>query len=184
MMGSPDFSKSDSEDATQGVQRSETTEPALSTVAPYPTSTAEESPGGTFFSIPIGAFYDRLPEGLLTPKEPDLSHLTYIAWEDVVPDADTKEVTILLSILSLSCPEIFARPVESADDVTITFPLDQLKTEPGQDGLHTEITAEGSAQPAAGASPTQESRIKQAATTAEDSPKKDTSAASDEIKVK
>jgi hypothetical protein len=184
VMGSSDFSKSNGEDATEAVQRSGSTGLAMPAVASFPDWAVEKSPGAPLFSIPIGAFYNKLPEELLTLKKPDLSHLIHIAWEDVVPDADTKEVTILLSILSLSCPEIFARPVESADDVTITFPLDQLKTEPGQDGLHTEITAEGSAQPAAGASPTQESRIKQAATTAEDSPKKDTSAASDEIKVK
>src|SRR5215831_8664916 len=121
MMGPSDFSKSDGEDATEAVERSGAAELALSAVAPLPTPAVEKSPGTTFFSIPIGAFYNRLPKGLLTPKEPDLSHLTYIAWEDVVPDADTKEVAILLSILSLSCPEIFARPVESEDDITITF---------------------------------------------------------------
>jgi hypothetical protein len=184
MMGSSDFSKSDGENATQAVQRSETTELALSAITPVPGSAAEKSPDATFFSIPIGAFYNKLPEGLLTPKKPDLSHLAYIGWEDVVPDADTKEVTILLSILSLSCPEIFARPIESADDITITFPLDQLKTKPGQDGLHKEITAEGSAQPAAGASATQESGIEKAVTTAGSSPKEGTAAACDEIRVK
>jgi len=178
-MGSPDFSKSDSEDATQGVQRSETTEPALSTVAPYPTSTAEESPGGTFFSIPIGAFYDRLPELLLTPKKPDLSRLTYIAWEAVVSDADTKEVTILLSILSLSCPEIFARPIESTDDTSITFPLSQLRTEPSKDGFYPEIAAEGSAQTAGG-----DGGIEKAVTAAGVSPKAGVAAASNEIRVK
>ena len=127
MMGSSDFSKSDGENASRAVQRSETTELALSAIIPVPGSAVEKSPDATFFSIPIGAFYNKLPEGLLTPKKPDLSPLAYIAWEDVVPDAETKEVTILLSILSLSCPEIFARPVESADDITITFPLNQPK---------------------------------------------------------
>jgi hypothetical protein len=184
MMGSSDFSKSDGKDATDALQRSGATELALSAVTRFPPSAAEKSAGATFFSIPIGAFYNRLPKGLLTPKEPDLSHLTYIAWEDVVPDADTKEVTILLSILSLSCPEIFARPVESADDITITVPLDQPKTEPGQHGLHTEITAEGSAQAAAGASATQESGIEEAVTTAGESPKEGTADASEEIRVK
>jgi hypothetical protein len=184
MMGTSDSLKSDDEDATEAVQRSDATEQALSAVTAFPGSAVEKSPGATFFSIPIGAFYNKLPEGLLTPKKPDLSHLTYIAWEDVVPEPDTKEVTILLSILSLSCPEIFARPVESADDITITFPLDQLKTAPGKDGFHTGITAEGGAQPAASASTTQESGIEKAVTTAGDLPGKGTDAASDEIRVK
>jgi hypothetical protein len=184
MKRSSDLSKSDAEDAAQAVQRSERTELALFAATPFPASAPEKSAGPTFFSVPIGAFYNKLPEVLLTPKKPDLSRLTYIAWEDVVSDADTKEVAILLSILSLSCPEIFARPIESGDDVTITFPFDQFSTEPGQDGVQTEIPADGSAQPAAGARATRESGIEQAVTTAAGSPKGGTAAASDEIRVK
>ena len=180
-----DFSESNGEDATQAVRCSETTEPGFPANIAFSASAVEESPGAAFFSIPIGAFYERLPEPLLSPKKPDLSQLTYIAWEDVVSDADTKEATILLSILSLSCPEIFARPVESADDIAITFPLDQSKTEPNQDGLHRGLATEGSPQPTTtGAGAARESEIEKAVTAAGDSPKEDTAATSEEIRVK
>src|SRR5262249_23568487 len=73
---------------------------------------------------------------------------------------------------------------ESADDMAITFPVSRPKAESSQDGLHPEVPAEGGAQPVAGANRTRESGLEKAATAAADSPKKDTAAASREIRVK
>jgi hypothetical protein len=89
----------------------------------------EQSSSTQLLSIPIVSFYDKLPEQLLTSKKPDLTHLVYIASDDVVLDEENKEATILLSILSLSCPEIFAQPIDSVNDIAITFPLSQPKRE-------------------------------------------------------
>jgi hypothetical protein len=184
MMGSSDFSKSGGQEAAQAVQYSETTKLGMLASAQFSASPVDESPHATFFSIPIGAFYDKLPEPLLRPKRPDLARLINIAWEDVILDPDTKEATILLSILSLSCPEIFARPVESADDITITFSVGQAKAEPGRDGFCAEIATESNAQRVPGESATLESPIGKGETAAAEAQKKDTIAASNEIKVK
>jgi hypothetical protein len=89
----------------------------------------EEVPGHRFLSVPLNAFYDKLPKQLLTSKRPDLARLVYIAPDDVVSDEETGQATILLSILSLSCPEIFAHPVQSEDDTTVTFPLSQPESQ-------------------------------------------------------
>src|SRR5271165_3937226 len=68
-------------------------------------------------SVPIGAFYARLPAHLLVSKAPDLAQLVQIAEEDAMLDQEAQEATVPLSILSLSCPEIFLRAVDGADDV-------------------------------------------------------------------
>src|SRR5262245_2965209 len=107
-----------------------------------PLSGADESPGARLLSIPIGTFYDQIPERLLTSKKPDPARLICIASEDLVLDEETREVTILLSILSLSCPEIFAHPVESADDIAITFPIGRPRDEPAQHGLPVGVAPE------------------------------------------
>jgi hypothetical protein len=99
-------------------------ETALDSTA-LPPFGVEEVPGHQFLSVPLNAFYDKLPKQLLTSKKPDLSRLIYIAPDDVVSDDETDQATILLSILSLSCPEIFAHPIQSEDDTTVTFPLFQ-----------------------------------------------------------
>ena len=112
----------------------ETTEPTVrSALRP------ETSSGAPLLSVTIGAFYEKLPQQLLTPKKPDLARLIYIASDDVVTDEELHEASILLSVLSLSCPEIFARPVEEADDVPITFPLAEPKTGPIQDQPRAKI---------------------------------------------
>ncbi len=76
-------------------------------------------------SVPIEAFYAKLPAYLLTSEKPDLARCVQIAEEDVVVDQETQEATLPLSILSLSCPEIFLRAVETSDDVPISFSLRQ-----------------------------------------------------------
>ncbi len=76
-------------------------------------------------SVPIEAFYAKLPAYLLTSEKPDLTRCVQIAEEDVVVDQETQEATLPLSILSLSCPEIFLRAVDASDDVPINFSLRQ-----------------------------------------------------------
>jgi hypothetical protein len=183
IMGLSDLSKSDSAETAPTLQRSETIEkaPMISTALP-PVGIGESS-GAKLISIPIGAFYGKIPEQLLTSKKTDPTRLIYIASEDVVSDEETKEATILLSILSLSCPEIFAHPVESADDVAITFPIGRPKTEPIEDRLRADPALQQNAQPA-GASAASESEIGNAASTGAGSAQSDTAAASDRIRVK
>ena len=78
-------------------------------------------------SVPIGAFYAKLPAHLLAPIKPDLTQSVQIAEEDVVLDQETQEATLSLSILSLSCPDLFVRAVEGSDDVPVTFSLNHPK---------------------------------------------------------
>jgi predicted regulator of Ras-like GTPase activity (Roadblock/LC7/MglB family) len=78
-------------------------------------------------SVPIGAFYAKLPAHLLASKKPDLTQSVQIAEEDVVLDQETQEATLSLSILSLSCPDLFVRAVEGSDDVPVTFSLNHPK---------------------------------------------------------
>jgi predicted regulator of Ras-like GTPase activity (Roadblock/LC7/MglB family) len=74
-------------------------------------------------SVPIGAFYSKLPAHLLAPVKPDLTRFVQIAEEDLVIDHESQEATLPLSILSLSCPEIFVRAVDGPEDVPVTFSL-------------------------------------------------------------
>jgi hypothetical protein len=78
-------------------------------------------------SVAIGAFYSKLPAHLLTSKAPDLTRCVEIAKDDVVLDEETEEATLPLSILSLSCPEIFIRAVDGSDDVPVTFSIRRPK---------------------------------------------------------
>ena len=72
------------------------------------------------FLVPIGAFYEKLPPHLVAPERPDLTRLIEIAEEDVVIEQESQEATVPLSILSLSCPDIFVRPVGGTDEIQIT----------------------------------------------------------------
>ena len=74
-------------------------------------------------SVPIRAFYEKLPAHLLTSKKPDLGRIVQIAEQDVVLNSETQEATLSLSILSLSCPEIFNHAIDDAEDIPITFPI-------------------------------------------------------------
>jgi hypothetical protein len=92
-------------------------------------------------SVAIGAFYAKLPTHLLAPKSPDLTRSVQIAEEDVVVDREAEEATLPLSILSLSCPEIFIRAVDDSDDVPITFSLSrpkELEVAPGAESSQPE----------------------------------------------
>ena len=86
-------------------------------IAPAPAEPAARP----YFTVPIGAFYGKLPAHLLAARFPSLTRTVQIAEEDAVIDDETKEATLPLSILSLSCPEIFARPIEPSDDAPVTF---------------------------------------------------------------
>jgi hypothetical protein len=87
-----------------------------------------DTPSATpHISVPIGAFYAQLPAHLLASKKPDLTQSVQIAEEDVVLDQETQEATLSLSILSLSCPDLFVRAVEGSDDVPVTFSLNHPK---------------------------------------------------------
>jgi hypothetical protein len=83
----------------------------------------EPPPTVPHLSVAIGAFYSKLPTHLLTSKAPDLARFVQIAKDDVVLDEETEEATLPLSILSLSCPEIFIRAVGGSDDVPVTFSI-------------------------------------------------------------
>jgi predicted regulator of Ras-like GTPase activity (Roadblock/LC7/MglB family) len=107
-------------------------------VAPEPTASENKPPlVAPQLSVPIGAFYEKLPAHLLTSKKPDLRRTVQIAEQDVVLDSEAQEATLSLSILSLSCPDIFIRAVDDADDVPITFSIEQPeKFEPStEDGI-------------------------------------------------
>ena len=91
------------------------------------TSESDALPAMPHLSVPIGAFYAKLPKHLLTVKQPDLARAVQIAEEDVVLDQDNQEATLPLSTLSLSCPEIFIRPVDGSDDVPVTFSISHLE---------------------------------------------------------
>ena len=77
--------------------------------------------------VPIGAFYNQLPPHLLASEKPDLKRSVSIAEHDMYLDQGGQEATVALSILSLSCPDIFVRPVEADDDFPITFILSPIE---------------------------------------------------------
>jgi hypothetical protein len=110
-------------------------------------SETDALPATRHLSVPIGAFYAKLPVHLLVPKAPDFARLVQIAEEDVVFAEDAEEVTLALSILSLSCPEIFIRAVERSDDIPITFfvgRVDEMKSpaiEPSNTPEETETSS-------------------------------------------
>jgi len=100
-------------------------------------STGTHAPAATpHLTVAIAAFYAKLPTHLLAPKTADLGRTVQIAEEDVVFDQEAQEATLPLSILSLSCPEIFIRAVGSSDDIPITFSLShpkELDVPPGEE---------------------------------------------------
>ena len=104
------------------------------TEGPFPAAVASQQPArataeplpGPHFSVPIGAFYSKLPPHLLAPGVPHLTRLIEIGEEDVVINKETREAVIPLSILSLSCPDIFVRPIASSDEIPITFPVHRV----------------------------------------------------------
>jgi hypothetical protein len=103
-----------------------------------PELAASETPlAAPQLSVPIGAFYEKLPAHLLTSKKPDLVRTVQIAEQDVVLDSEAREATLSLSILSLSCPDLFIRAVGDAEDLPITFSIQQPeKFEPSaEDGI-------------------------------------------------
>jgi hypothetical protein len=80
-------------------------------------------PATADISVPIGSFYSKLPAHLLISDIPDLTRVVQISADDVVLDQEKREATLPLSILSLSCPEIFVQAVDNSDDLPITFSL-------------------------------------------------------------
>jgi len=96
--------------------------PLSATATPkQPTSVTVEPSLAPHFSVAVGAFYEKLPPHLLAPERPDLTRLIEIAEEDVVIEREAQEATVPLSVLSLSCPDIFIRPVAGSDEIPITF---------------------------------------------------------------
>ena len=106
-------------------QLTETPVIALSAAAPpEPKTSSTAEPASTpHLSVPLGAFYEKLPPHLLASIRPDLKRLIQIAKEDIVIEENAEEATIPLSILSLSCPDIFVCPVATSDEIPITFSL-------------------------------------------------------------
>jgi predicted regulator of Ras-like GTPase activity (Roadblock/LC7/MglB family) len=112
-------------------------------------------PATADISVPIGSFYSKLPAHLLISNIPDLTRVVQISEDDVVLDQETREATLPLSILSLSCPEIFVRAVDSSDDLPITFSLVQpeaTEPPPAEEGLDFEQTETSPPTAATGAS--------------------------------
>ena len=96
--------------------------PLSATDTPKQPASVTAGPSATpHFFVPIGAFYEKLPPHLVAPERPDLTRLIEIAEEDVVIEQESQEATVPLSILSLSCPDIFVRPVAGSDEIQITF---------------------------------------------------------------
>jgi hypothetical protein len=98
--------------------------PLSAAAPPEPKTSPIAEPASTpHLSVPLGAFYEKLPPHLLAPIRPDLKRLIEIAAEDIAIEENAEEATVPLSILSLSCPDIFARPVAPSDEIPITFSL-------------------------------------------------------------
>jgi hypothetical protein len=154
--------------------------PIISTA--LPSFGLEQSSSTQLLSITIGSFYDKLPEQLLTSKKPDLTHVVYVASDDLVLDEENKEATILLSILSLSCPEIFAHPIDSANDIAITFPVSQPKLETCKDPPCTAPAL--SADPRSGADAGDSAERILGETVIPDATRDETASKSDQIRVK
>jgi len=96
--------------------------PLSATATPKQSTSGTAGPSPTpHLLVPIGAFYEKLPPHLLGPERPDLTRLIEIAEEDVVIEQEAQEATVPLSILSLSCPDIFVSPVAVSDEIPITF---------------------------------------------------------------
>ena len=55
------------------------------------TSESDALPAMPHLSVPIGAFYAKLPKHLLTVKQPDLARAVQIAEEDVVHASDSSD---------------------------------------------------------------------------------------------
>jgi predicted regulator of Ras-like GTPase activity (Roadblock/LC7/MglB family) len=112
--------KSGKEPASESTPREE------ASASSEPTANAtDKAPAIPNLSVAIGSFYAKLPSHLLVDKESDLGRSVQIAQEDVLIDEEAQQATVPLSILSLSCPDIFIRPVDSSDDIPITFSLRQ-----------------------------------------------------------
>ena len=98
--------------------------PLSAAAPPEPKTSSTAEPASTsHLSAPLGAFYEKLPPHLLASIRPDLKRLIEIAKEDIVIEEKAEEATVPLSILSLSCPDIFMRPVAPSDEIPITFSL-------------------------------------------------------------
>src|ERR1700737_1199079 len=97
----PQLSKSDSGAVNEELGPAEMT-PIISTA--LPSFGLEQSSSAQLLSIPIGSFYDKLPEQLLTSKKPDLTHVVYIAAADVVSAEEKEKTTFLFFFLTFSSP--------------------------------------------------------------------------------
>ena len=113
-------------------------------------------PATADISVPIGSFYSKLPAHLLISDIPDLTRVVQISADDVVLDEEKREATLPLSILSLSCPEIFVQAVDYSDDLPITFSLVQPEAAeplPVEGSLGLEETEASSPRATTGAGP-------------------------------
>jgi hypothetical protein len=72
--------------------------------------------------IPIEAFVDLLPQHLVSSTGVDRSRKVQVNLEDAVIDAEHDKLEVPLSILSLSCPDLFTRPVDSNEEIVIAIP--------------------------------------------------------------
>jgi hypothetical protein len=90
-------------------------------------------------TIPLSALLDQLPEELLVKNTPDPSRFVQIAKEDLVVEESSRTAAVPLSILSLSCPEIFLKPIATEQDRPVHFSLDAVAAPPPKEPTHLSI---------------------------------------------
>src|SRR3981081_3182661 len=91
---------------------------------PTPKQPAIERLPNHLLGVQLGAFFDQIPKEIMGKTHVDPSRPVTIAKEDLVFDEKARPAALPLSILSLSCPEIFSRPVSFEEDRPVTFSLD------------------------------------------------------------
>ena len=78
----------------RAIGRSPVRLPPNPVVAPERAAQPKSPPAPAHLSVPIGAFYAKLPAHLLAPEKPDLTRSVQIAEEDMVLDHETQEATL------------------------------------------------------------------------------------------
>jgi hypothetical protein len=79
---------------------------------------------GHLLAIQLGAFLEQIPKEITGKISDHPSRTVTIAKEDLFIDEEAHTASVPLSILSLSCPDIFSRPISIEEDRPITFSLD------------------------------------------------------------
>jgi hypothetical protein len=97
---------------------------------PTPKQPAIEPLPPHLLGVQVGAFFEEIPKEIVGKNDVDRRRTVTIAKEDLVIDEEARTASLPLSILSLSCPEIFSRPVSFEEDRPVTFSLDYKAPQP------------------------------------------------------